>query len=356
MRGAMVLDPFPATPELLTADALSALLGAPVASFAFDRGGITAGFFGDVARLRVAYAGGADANLPERMIAKFPSPDPGAFQVGLDRGYYDREVTFYRDYAADCGLRAPACYGSAVDRESGGAVLLLEDLSAMRLAAERRAPQDAAALLTRLAAFHARRWDDPALAALPWLPSANSGAERFARDFPIAWPTILRVLGAHQAGSLAGLGAAVAERLPSIKAAIAEPPVTFLHADLRVENIFFDDAGAPAIVDWQHCRRGRAAVDAASYLFGMGAELTEAQEAALLADYHAALTAAGVTDYALDQCARDYQLAMVDRFVSVGSTFAAVAPDRPGGQAAVKYLNECGLPTFLRMVEAAGIQ
>ena len=64
----------------------------------------------------------------------------------------------------------------------------------------------------------------------------------------------------------------------------------------------------------------------------------------------------GVGGYALADCARDYQLAMVDRFVSVGSTFAAVAPDRPGGQAAVKYLNECGLATFLRMVEAVGIR
>ena len=355
----MVADAFPAAPELLTADALSALLGAPVASFAFDRSGLTAGFFGDVARLRVAYAdgaGAADTGLPERMIAKFPSPDAGAFQVGLDRGYYDREVTFYRDYAADCGLRVPACYGSAVDGASGGAVLLLEDLSAMRLAAERRMPGDAGALLTQLGAFHARRWDDPALASLAWLPSANSGAERFARDFPIAWPTILRVLGADPDGELAGVGAAVAERLPSIKAAIAQPPVAFLHADLRAENLFFDDAGGAAVVDWQHCRRGRAAVDAASYLFGMGAQLTETQEAALLADYHAALTAAGVTGYPLDQCVRDYHLAMVDRFVSVGSTFAAVAPERPGGQAAVKYLNECGLPTFLRMAQAVGIR
>lgn len=356
MPPAMTLDPFPAAPELLTADALSALLDAPVEAFEFDRGGITAGFFGDVARLRVAYAGGARAGLPERIVAKFPSPDPGAFRIGLDRGYYDREVIFYRDYAPGCGLRVPACYGSAVDDATGGALLLLEDLSAMRPGAQRRLPQDAAALLTQLAAFHARRWDDPALASLAWLPSANAGAERFARDFPIAWPTILRVLGADPAGRLAGLGAKVAERLPAVKAAIAEPPATFLHADLRVENLFFDDAGAAAVLDWQHCRRGRAAVDAASYLFGMGAELTEAQEAALLADYHAALTDAGVTGYALADCARDYQLAMVDRFVSVGSTFAAVAPERPGGQAAVKYLNECGLPTFLRMVEAAGIE
>ena len=352
-------DAFPAAPELLTPDNLSALLGAPVASFGFDRDGITAGFFGDVARLRVAYADegqAARAGLPERVIAKFPSPDPDAFRIGLDRGYYDREVTFYRDYAPACGLRVPACYGSAVDPATGAAVLLLEDLSAMRPGTQRRLPQDAAALLTQLAAFHARLWDDPTLAALPWLPSANSGAERFARDFPTAWPTILRVLGADPSGPLAGLGALVAQRLPSIKAAIAEPPQTFLHADLRVENLFFDDTGAAAIVDWQHCRRGRAAVDAAAYLFGMGAELAEAQERALLADYHAALTAAGVTGYPLDACIRDYQLAIVDRFVSVGSTFAAVAPERPGGQAAVKYLGECSLAAFVRTAKAVGIR
>jgi thiamine kinase-like enzyme len=205
--------------------------------------------------------------------------------------------------------------------------------------------------MRQLSAFHARWWASAELDALDWLPLASAGAERFQRDFTAAWSTLSERL--HATPEAATMGERVAQRVPLIKEALASSPSVFLHADLRDENLFFIDEGMPTMVavDWQHCRRGRAPFDVATYLFGIAAGMTPHEEGTLLAEYHRALTRAGVEGYSFEECVRDYQLAMVDRFVNVGSTLASVDPDSAGGQMALEYLSRCGMVTFLRCAQ-----
>ena len=355
---------FPYRPGQLTPEWLTGLLresgrllNGRVSHLALDGDGAASGFFGEVARLRLRYTGGA-GSAPPSVIAKFPTSNAGAFRIGLDRGYYDREVTFYRDFAAGCGLRVPAFYGGAVDLASGASVLLLEDLSGLRLLSAEGKPngEDARALLRQLGGFHARWWDDRGIDRLDWLPPTDSGAERFQRDFPIAWPLIVKHLTSPPGLATPDMGERIAEQIPAVKRELARPPRVFLHADLRKENIFFDDTqGVAVVLDWQHCRRGRAALDLASHLFGEARGMGPAEEAEMLKVYHDALTQAGAGDYPLVDCVHDYRLAMVDRFVNVGSGLATVDPDTANGQMAIRYMGECGLEAFVSNAKAAGL-
>ena len=316
-----------------------------------DSAELEAGFFGDVARLNVEYRD-APEGAPAVMIAKFPSLDAGAVTIGKERGYYEREVIFYRDFAPRCGIRVPECYGAEYDADGGGNVLLLEDLSKHRAGSyvDGSWSSDARAMMGQLGAFHASWWGRDADLDFPWLPSTNAGAGRFQTAFASAWPIMVDWVGTGIEPAALEPGSAVAGRVADIKAHLAQPPTVFLHADLRNENLFYleGEMSGVAVLDWQHCRRGRAPCDVASYLFGAGHRLTAAKEIALVEGYYRALTTAGVQDYAWDECWRDYRLSMVDRFVAVGSTFATVEPATENGQKAVRYLSECTMPVFLR--------
>ncbi len=348
----------PTRPGEVTAEWLEAAMkswgslpAGSVLSVDVDAAELEAGFFGDVARLKVEYRD-APQGAPAAMIAKFPSLDAGAVTIGKERGYYEREVIFYRDFAPSCGLRVPLCYGAEYDAEGGGNVLLLEDLSKHRAGSylDRSWPKDARGMMGQLGTFHASWWGRDADLDFPWLPSTNAGAERFQTAFASAWPIMVDWVGGGILPEALEAGDAVVGRVAEIKTRLAQPPSVFLHADLRNENLFFldDDPAGVAVLDWQHCRRGRAACDVASYLFGAGHRLTAEEEIGLVEQYFGALTGAGVKDYAWDDCWRDYRLSMVDRFVTVGSTFATVEPGTENGQKAVRYLSECTMPVFLR--------
>jgi hypothetical protein len=330
---------------------------ASVIGFEVDTGDLKSGFFGEVARLKLRYSN-ASGTEPQTIIIKFPTTDAGAFKIGLQRGYYDRELIFYNEFAQNCGLRVPKFYGGEVDPLTGASALLLEDLSHFRPGIEQRdeTKNDANLLVHQLGKFHARFWEDANIEALEWLPSIDSAPERFQRDFLIAWPVISRYVG--KAGDDLGekLGEQIAGHIPSLKKSLAEAPRVFLHADLRKENLFFDDAEQVAVVlDWQHCRLGRAAVDVASYLFGEAHHMEAAEEEGLLHEYHSALTGEGITSYSYEQCLMDYRMAMINRFVNVGSGLSTVDPDSKNGNMAVKYLSECSMAAFIRYAKALNL-
>lgn len=351
------ISAFPTNPEELTPEWVTqalrdsgSLVAGRVTRLRLDRG-ISPGFFGDIARVFLTYQN-AKGLTPRSVVAKFPTAEAGAFRIGAERGYYEREVVFYREFALECGLRVPWCYASDFDPANNSSVLLLEDLSAYRpgTAASPSIADDDRAVMHQLGVFHALWWQSHELDHLDWLPPADAGADRFRRDFAAAWATLVDQLGEDLDSRAIARGEAVGDKVVDIKRDLAQGHSVILHADLRKENLFFIDADEPKVVaiDWQHCRRGRAPFDVATYLFGAMNEMTQEEESSLLGAYHQSLTQAGVDGYSLTDCRRDYELAMVDRFINVGSTLAAVQPESRGGQMALRYLAECGMANFIR--------
>ena len=86
-------------------------------------------------------------------------------------GFYEREIGFYREFAADCPVRTPRCYFGEVEMDSGVSLLLLEDLTWMRNLNSTGGVVDEVELVIReLGKLHAAWWGDARLDQTPWLP------------------------------------------------------------------------------------------------------------------------------------------------------------------------------------------
>jgi Ser/Thr protein kinase RdoA (MazF antagonist) len=107
----------------------------------------------------------------------------------------------------------------------------------------------------------------------------------------------------------------VVEAYPALLARLAAAPATIIHGDYRLDNLFFDAAGAVAVIDWQFVSRCRGIYDVA-YFIGLDLEpaARRAHEQALLAQYVATLAAHGVAGYSLETARVDYRRALLLAF------------------------------------------
>jgi Ecdysteroid kinase-like family len=89
------------------------------------------GLTGQLRRLRISYDE-AEPGAPRSLLAKFSALYPEIRAAVHSMGFYEREIGFYREFAADCPVRTPRCYFGEVEMDSGASLLLLEDLTWMR--------------------------------------------------------------------------------------------------------------------------------------------------------------------------------------------------------------------------------
>src|SRR5689334_20938903 len=83
------------------------------------------GLLGQVTRLHLTYAD-AEAG-PPTLIAKTQSPSPESAFVAQVMGFYDREVSFYRDLGGRLDLRTQRCHHADIAEDGARFVLLLEE-------------------------------------------------------------------------------------------------------------------------------------------------------------------------------------------------------------------------------------
>ncbi len=269
-----------------------------------ERGGVN----GDAFRVLPAYEG---APGPARLIAKFGTP--GVRGVAVFQGWYEREVRFYEQFAAETPLRTPRAYAVALG-QPGECVLLLEDL-APRVQGDQEVScgaEQALAAARALGTMHARWWGSADIEAAAWLPDTTVGltrASRVAGAFARALDSAGSVLAPEVRAAREALAAAYVPLLE----AIARAPRTLTHGDFRLDNLFFG-AGEPvevAAIDWQFACRTRGAYDLAYFL---GLDLEPAQRTAVetpcVEAYLEALRTAGVT-YDRAEFERDYNIALL---------------------------------------------
>ncbi|MBT4265977.1 MAG: phosphotransferase [Desulfobacula sp.] len=90
-------------------------------------------------------------------------------------------------------------------------------------------------------------------------------------------------------------------------------PHTLLHADYRLDNLFFDrKKNEIAVLDWQTCCPGMGVMDAAYFLLHGGSQAFTADQATeLIKIYHQALVDNGVEDYSYETCLDDYKYGLM---------------------------------------------
>jgi hypothetical protein len=305
----------PFRPEDITNEWLSEAVGDEVTGFDMEQIGIGVGLLGRLYRIDLKGAG------PGSVIAKFPTLDEGArMNVIEPMNFYEKEIRFYEQIAADTPIGTPRVYFSDFDRESRDFVLLLEDLSDRRMEDQVVGCRSDDALITLgpLAEHHAKWWESDKLDALTWLPRIADPPypQVIAGMFKQSWPRAQEVLGDHLSARYREYGDRYVELVQWFCDEGSKPPVTFVHGDFRLDNLFFGNGDRSlVVVDWQLSFRGRAGYDLAYFT---SQSLTSAErttcEDTLKRTYLEALGSHGI-DYPEDEFSRDYRRTVAFCFV-----------------------------------------
>jgi hypothetical protein len=336
---------FPHRPEGLTAAWLTdrlrssgAIEQASVVSF--DCGPVDPhnGMTGVLVRLHLRYDV-AEPKAPASLVAKFSQPDPEFRAMVHEMGFFEREVRFYDEFAADVPVATPRCYFAGIDREEGWCLLLLEDLAPARNGSWVLGStlEEIQVALTGIAAVHAQWWQSPRLRSASWLTMTSFlSREQMQGVVAQCWPGFLRRLAVPVSPAIVEAGHLVSHYLQAVCTHLLEtPPLTLVHHDFDGDNLFFpvrDGRLGVVVLDWQLTTRAHAAVDVAWLVGGQcEPEMRRELEPDLLQMYHGLLVEHGVSGYSFDQCWDDYRLSML---LAVGRTSASVGlrgPGPPGG-------------------------
>lgn len=258
----------PRTLADLTPDWLSDALDTTVVSAEVTPIAEGEGFMGRLARITPSYGPGASG--PASMVAKIPTDDPGSVAIGQMLRVWEREARFYLDLAPRLPVQTPQCYYAGGDVDSGTFALLLEDLSPYdsgdQIAGATVAQAEAA--IDWLGRFHAAESGGAEAVGLDWLPeTANSPMyQGLGPMLEAVWPGFVDKFGSRTPPDTLGW---VERMIPRWNESMAEQllPRTIVHADFRIDNLFFDGDTVVAI-DWQSIALGEGLYDVAYFLGG----------------------------------------------------------------------------------------
>ena len=266
------------------------------------------GLMAEILRCELTFA--ADDGPSESVVVKLPSDKPGNRRLGRRWRLYRREFSFYGDLAFGSPLRAPALRYGEFDDRTHRFVLVLEDLRNMEAADQVRGatPEQARRAVREVAGLHGKYWDRVAplpadfhevLAPWVWSALQISYLRRLPRNLSVlsgSWPQEVRDLAEEY-----GL------RLVDHLGRLAEEPLTFVHGDYRLDNMFFDGDGL-AVVDWQNSAVSNGLYDVAYFLAGsVSPEVRRAVEKEALLEYHDIVCGLGARGFPFERCWRLYR-------------------------------------------------
>jgi hypothetical protein len=277
--------------------------------------GAGAGFLGDIVRIAPRYSA-PEPGAPATLIAKLPSNDPQRSAMSNLARFSEREVRFYEQVAGDCPVRTPRCYVSAMDVERHRYVLLLEDMAPARVGDQVAgcSVDDAELAVRAIAPLHAAWWGSERLEALDWMPPLAAVHPSVEQWWQAMWQRVAERSGASLPAELHRIGEQFGRRAMYALQQLDPAPRTLVHADYRLDNLFFGNeaGGTPTIAvgDWQLAARGRGVYDVAFFLSSSLDRADRKQhEMRLLRLWHDALIDGGVRGYTFDDALRDYRLA-----------------------------------------------
>lgn len=270
----------------------------------------------EVIAIRVGHGDVADAvrliplwDRPETrlasVVAKVPASGPGGVVATRT---YELEAAFYTELAPTLWVNRPTCYLARCEPDNQGYVVVMEDLSPAEPGdqLEGCSPEDAAPVMSELAALHAPRWGDPFLLDIDWLDRPEPESVRATAEL---LPLLFAGFVDRYRDRVDREVLTLSERLMSQleRYLLHRPgPWTVIHGDFRLDNLLF---GAPrvGVVDWETVKIGPGLSDVAYFI---GSALWPADrrrsEERLVRSYHACLAEMGVS-LRWDECWAAYR-------------------------------------------------
>ena len=319
-----------------------------------------------VARVQLEYDR-PEPGAPRSLVAKFASPyEPIRVLMHVFGGYL-REVEFYRHFGADPGISTPHCFHAEIDSASGVFVLLLEDLSAARVA-DPASPsvEDTDLAVRHLAAFHAKWWNHARLRDLTFLRYPGGPADQIfiaqgraalaaalpvvAERFGSAFPRTLVILAERMLANLDGTADAGRQ--------VAEGGVTLVHGDFHPGQLFFpsERGGRFAVFDWQTVSAGSGGDDLARIVvLGLTTEQREASDMRLIELYHSLLLEHGVTGYGIERCREGFRQGLLMNAVINVIAAANIDPDLDSAGLSTTEITDIFFGRAAAAIEAHGV-
>ena len=298
------------TPAWLTSAMQAAGHDVEVATVAATPLGVGVGMMSGLQSLAVTYAKGTG---PALLVLKMPAENDVNRAVADLYHLYERETRFYRDVAPKSSAYTPIVYRADID--GNNFVLLLEDLSDYTLGDQVKGCtlEETKGGIAWLARHHASLWgqtDNPDFAFLPEV-SPSYSSDGLMQGCAFGWVPMTELFGHVVPERIGALKDRYLAALPKLFDWMATPPLTVVHGDFRMDNLFFASfpGQEPLIaIDWQGSLRGRASQDIAYFLSGsVPVELRREHERALINQWHAGLVANGVTGFSADDAWEDYR-------------------------------------------------
>jgi Ecdysteroid kinase-like family len=190
---------------------------------------------GRLYRLRISYDK-AEPGAPRSLLAKFSALHPEVRATVHSMGFYEREIGFYCEFAADCPVRTPRCYFGEVQMDSGASLLLLEDLTWMRNLSSAGGVVDEVELVLReLGKLHAAWWGDTRLDQTPRLPMKGIMTPDQAPVVLIQnWQSFLGKLSIPVTEEVLSAGELCARYLSAVSTSMyTQSPRTLIHHDVQ---------------------------------------------------------------------------------------------------------------------------
>eukprot|EP00908_Phaeocystis_cordata_P010914 Transcript_21762.p2 GENE.Transcript_21762~~Transcript_21762.p2 ORF type:complete len:565 (+),score=101.85 Transcript_21762:2110-3804(+) len=268
---------------------------------------------------------GARPEAPRCFVAKF-APEADMMDPLQLVHALRNEFHFYHDFTVQSGgLPRPECYLALVDvglmnmlDSRPGFFLMIEYLGdAVSFTRVGACPEmyRVRQVLSTLAAFHARWWDQPALG---WTvhPETGLGSVMFRSHY--YYQILKKAIPALEAWEGDPYRPVLAwcpmllKRMRTIVAKLRLGPFTLLHNDVHLDNIFFSEQtpGGCAFIDYGNMIFGKALMDVAFFLStNFHPDFRRAHEHELLSFYHRCLVAGGIEEasFSFEQCWLDYR-------------------------------------------------
>jgi len=269
-------------------------------------------------------------SVPRQMVAKLSPLSSSVLPGWVVRQQFRQEAHFYNDFTVESGgLPRPKCYvaldGRNLSGRQSGVCMLLEYVghasmyTRLRSCCERELERPAA-VVSALAAFHARWWGHAKASPLESYahPKHFDGLGRlftsellFASLLRTGLPALEQWAGEVYAPVL-GWRSLLQRKMPELLAQFFSPPFTLCHGDVHLENIFFSDLwrGGCAFVDFGNMHFDQGVTDVNFFLTtNLPPAYRREHEESLVRAYHRGLLAGGVDEasYPWEQCWRDYR-------------------------------------------------
>lgn len=251
-------------------------IGSAIKGIDISEIGVGFGLMAVLCRVKIEYTESTQ-QYPSSVVVKMSSSDPASLGLAKSLDLYRREYVFYSEIQKVAKIRTPKLYCGAHDKKENRFFLVLEDLQSMRAVnqLDGASSEQAIVAVRAIARLHGQFWNrtdaselknvyrmtpiNAAAIHFVYLSNVESSIEKFGRYYTPESEQIVRTIGRRATEFLIGSGGA---------------DETYTHGDYRLDNLFFDENGECAAVDWQVSGTSNGFFDLAYFLTGSLAPAT----------------------------------------------------------------------------------